>query len=199
MVSTGRRALSMFISLARNRRSIRKFLNKKVESEKVGLMIEAALRSPSSMGHSPWEFIVVEDTDILKGLSEAKIHGSGFLKDAPLAVVVCADPKSSDVWIEDASIASTFIFMQAESLGLGACWIQIRDRDHGNGITSETFIVNLLNLPEHLKVLSIIALGYPDEKKAPHQKETLKYNKVFLNTYENSYGYPTLLQNEKST
>lgn len=176
----------MFITLAQKRRSIRKFKNKDIEDEKVELLIETALRAPSSMGRSPWEFILVRDSDLLNGLSKAKVHGSAFLKGAPLGIVVCADPGKSDVWIEDASIASTFIFIEAESLGLGACWIQIRGRDHADGITSEAYIADLLNLPENLKVLSIIALGYPDESKPPHKKDTLKYERIHLNTYGGS-------------
>ena len=177
----------MFISLAQKRRSIRRFLKKNVEDEKIDLLIEAALRAPSSMDRTPWEFIVVKDRSLLEKLSRAKIHGSSFLKGAPLGIIVCADPEKSDVWIEDTTIASTFIFMEAESLDLGACWIQYRRRNHSDDITADDYITNLFNLPDNLKVLSIIAIGYPDEIKAPHDKESLKYNQVFLNKYGNPY------------
>ena len=99
----------MFISLIQKRRSIRKFQRKKVETEKVDMLVEAALRSPSSMGRNPWEFIFVTDQSLLEKLSRAKPHGSAFLKDAPLGIVVCADPETSDVWVEDASIAAIFL------------------------------------------------------------------------------------------
>jgi nitroreductase len=109
----------MFSSLIQKRRSIRKFREKPVENEKIEILIEAALRSPSSRGHNPWEFIVVTEPGLLEKLSSAKMHGSEFLKNAPLGIVVCADEDKCDVWVEDCSIASTFIFLASESLGLG--------------------------------------------------------------------------------
>ncbi|VAX32202.1 Nitroreductase, partial [hydrothermal vent metagenome] len=96
----------MFMPLIRKRRSIRKFLKKEVEAEKIDQLVEAALRAPSSRGLNPWEFIVVTKKDLLEKLSKAKKHGSSFLNNAPLGIVVCADPAKCDVWIEDASIAS---------------------------------------------------------------------------------------------
>ncbi len=71
----------MFLSLVQKRRSIRKYLDKPVEKEKIELLIEAALRSPSSRGFNPWEFIVVTDRDLLEKLSKAKTHGASFLKN----------------------------------------------------------------------------------------------------------------------
>jgi len=175
----------MFMPLIRKRRSIRRFLKKEVEAEKVDLLIEAALRAPSSRGLNPWEFIVVTERDLLERLSRAKKHGSSFLKGAPLGVVVCADPEKCDVWIEDASIASIFIQLAAESLGLGSCWIQIRKRMHDEGNTAEENVSGVLKLPGNLRVESIIAIGYPDEEKPPHSREELQYEKVHLNLYGN--------------
>ena len=109
----------MFIELARKRRSIRRYLDKPVEKEKIDLLVETALRSPSSRGINPWEFVVVTDPEIIGRLSEAKPHGASFLRKAPLAVVVCADPEKSDVWVEDASIASVYLHLAAADLGLG--------------------------------------------------------------------------------
>ena len=82
----------MFIDLLRSRRSIRKFEDRPVELEKVDLLVEAVLRSPSSRGSNPWEFVVVNDPAIINRLSTAKPHGASFLANAPLAIVVCADP-----------------------------------------------------------------------------------------------------------
>ncbi len=180
----------MFSHLIQKRRSIRKFLKKPVEDEKVDALIEAALRSPSSRGLNPWEFIVVTEHDLLEKLSRAKMHGSAFLKDAPLGIVVCGNPDRSDVWVEDCSIASTFIFLASESIGLGSCWIQIRERMHNDTVTSERYVSDILNLPSGLKVESIIAAGYPDETKPPHKKEELQYEKVCLNQYGKLYKNP---------
>lgn len=173
----------MFLSLVQKRRSIRQYLEKPVEKEKIELLIEAALRSPSSRGFNPWEFIVVTDRGLLEKLSKAKTHGASFLKNAPLGIVVCADPEKCDVWIEDASIASIFLHLAAESLGLGSCWIQIRMRMHDQTKTSQEYVQKLLNIPENLNVESMIAIGYPAESKPPHRKENLQYAKVFYNEY----------------
>ncbi|MCP4668917.1 MAG: NAD(P)H-dependent dehydrogenase/reductase [Deltaproteobacteria bacterium] len=175
----------MFLDLVRERRSIRRFLDRPVKDEKRRLLIEAALRSPSSRGFNPWEFIVVTRRELLDKLSRAKVHGSSFLKNAPLGIVVCADPEKCDVWIEDASIASIFLHLAAHSIGLGSCWIQIRDRMHDETKSAEAYVAETLNIPKGLRVESIIAAGYPDEKKEPHGKEGLQYGKVHVDQYGN--------------
>jgi len=177
----------MFFPLIRNRRSIRKYENKPVETEKLEMLVEAALLSPSSMGSNPWMFIIITDRTVLEKLSKAKPHGATFLRNAPLAMVVCADPAKSSVWIEDASIASIFIHLAAESMGLGSCWIQIRERMHSEDKRSDDYISEILDIPKHLKVEAMIAIGYPDEKKPPRSKKDLQYEKVFYRTYGKPY------------
>ncbi|MCP4671073.1 MAG: NAD(P)H-dependent dehydrogenase/reductase, partial [Desulfobacula sp.] len=118
----------MFMTLIRDRRSIRQFTDKPVEKEKVDLLIEGGLRSPSSRGLNPWEFIVIKKRPTLEKLSRSKPHGAGFLKNAALGIAVIADPEKCDVWIEDSSIASTYIQLAAKSMGLESCWVQIRER-----------------------------------------------------------------------
>lgn len=177
----------MFLSLIETRRSIRKYLRTRVESTKIDRLIEAALRSPSSKGSNPWAFIVVTEQEKLEKLSQAKPHGATFLKNAPLAIVVCANPDESDVWIEDASIASTFVMLAAESMDLGSCWIQIRNRMHDDMKTAGEYVAEILSLPEKLRVESIIAIGHPDEKKEPLRREGLQYEKAFLNVYGELY------------
>jgi nitroreductase len=177
----------MFISLIQKRRSIRKFLDKPIEAEKIDVLLEAALRAPSSRGLNPWEFIVVADRNLLEKLALAKKHGSTFLKNAPLGIVVYADPQKCDVWIEDASIASIFIHLAAESLGLGSCWIQIRERMHDGQKSSQEYITDILNIPAKMRVESIIAIGYPDETLPPHEKEELLYEKVHRDIYGRPY------------
>ncbi len=120
---------------------------------------------------------------MLEKLSGAKPHGSTFLKDAQLGIVVCADPEKSDVWVEDASIAAIFIQLAATYLELGSCWIQIRERMHDETQTAEAYIGNQLNIPSHLKVESMIAIGYPAESKSPHSRKSLQNEKVHLNLY----------------
>ena len=173
----------MFMDLITKRRSIRRFTANKVEEEKVELLKEAALRAPSSRGVNPWEFIFITDRSLLTKLSAAKPHGSTFLKDAPFGVVVCADPEKSDVWVEDTSIAAIFIQLAATYLELGSCWIQIRGRMHDETQTAEAYVADQLNIPSHLKVESMIAIGYPAESKSPHSKEELQSEKIHLNQY----------------
>lgn len=173
----------MFLSLIEKRRSIRKYQDKPVEPEKIDLLVEAAIRSPSSRGFNPWEFVFVTDKARIETLSRSKEHGSSFLKNAPLCVVVCADPEKSDVWVEDASIASIFLHLAATDLGLGSCWIQIRKRPHDGGKSAEAFIRETLNIPERINIESIVAVGYPDEDKPGHPKDALLYDKISYNEY----------------
>ncbi|MBN2059636.1 MAG: nitroreductase family protein [Deltaproteobacteria bacterium] len=173
----------MFLDLMEKRRSIRKFKDIPVEKDKQDMLIETALRSPSSMGRNPWEFIVVTDKELLTKLSKAKQHGASFLKNAPLAIVVCADPAKCDVWIEDTSIASVLVHVAAGSLGLGSCWVQIRERRHSDDRTAGEYIAELLGVPSGMEIESVIAVGYPDEHKPGHKKEDLQYEKVHKNFY----------------
>jgi nitroreductase len=163
----------MFLELAKRRRSIRKYQQRPVEPEKIEALVEAALRAPSSRGINPWEFVVIQDRQMLEQLSRSK-DGSRFLESAPLAIVVCADPDRSDVWIEDSAIASTILLFEAQSLGLGACWIQIRGRQHSPTESSEDYIKRLLEIPKNLS---------PDGIKKPHAAETLGYQKVSRERY----------------
>jgi len=178
----------MCIATMQKRRSIRKFVKKPVEGEKIDILIEAALRSPSSRGFNPWEFIVVSEPGLLEKLSKAKPGGSEFLQNAPLGIVVCGNPEKSDTWTEDTSIASMSFLLAAESIGLGGCWIQIRDRRHSDTKTSEAYIRELLRIPEKIRIESIIALGYADEKIPPRTQEELHYEKVYFNLYGATYS-----------
>ncbi|MBR9985103.1 MAG: nitroreductase family protein [Desulfosarcina sp.] len=173
----------MFIDLLRSRRSIRKFEDRPVEAEKVDLLVEAVLRSPSSRGVNPWEFVVVTDPAIINRLSTAKPHGASFLVSAPLAIVVCADPKRSDVWVEDASIAAIILHLAATDLGLGSCWIQLRKRDYDDSKTAGEFAADVLGLPAEMVVSAIMAIGYPAQQPSPHLKASLQYDKVSVNRY----------------
>lgn len=171
------------IDLLRSRRSIRKYERKAIEPESVKLIEEALLRSPSSRGINPWRFIFVDDPEILARLSEAKEHGSDFLKGAALGIVVCGDETESDVWIEDCSIASIVAQLTAHSLGLGSCWIQIRNRFHRNGRSAEKYVQEVLAIPETVKVLSIISIGSPGETKRPVAEGKLERAKIMRNRY----------------
>ena len=178
----------MFLSLAQKRRSIRKYADRPLAPEEIESLVEAMLRAPTSMGKNSWEFVVVADPGLLETLSTAKPHGASFLKNAALGIVVCGNPQITDVWIEDASIASIYIHLAAASLELGSCWIQIRERKHDDAQTAEAYVAQILKLPAHMRVESIIAVGYPAETKSTHPKETLPHDKVSLNKYGTPYA-----------
>ena len=171
------------IELLRQRRSIRQFADKPIEPEKLELLKETLLRSPTSRNLDPWEFIIVDDAKLLDRLSRSKPHGAAFLKDAPLGIVIAADPDKSDVWIEDCSIASILLQLTAQSLGLGNCWIQIRNRMHSKKTSAEKYIQNLLQIPKKLKVLSIITFGYPAKTREGKSFEELQFEKIRMNKF----------------
>lgn len=152
------------INILRSRRSVRNFLKKQVEQEKIEIIIESALRAPTSRNLKPTEFILITEKETLNLLSTAKAHGAEFLKNVSFAVVVVADTLKSDTCIEDASIASITMQLTAESLGLGSCWAQIRLRFDKNGIIAEENVRKILNIPQNYMVESVIGFGYPASK-----------------------------------
>ena len=161
---------------------MRKFTDEELTQEQVVALLKAALMSPSSKRSNPWQF-VVDDKETLQKLSLCKEMGSSFLKDAALAIVVMADPLVSDVWIEDAAIASLMIQLQAEDLGLGSCWIQIRERFTTDGTPSGEFVHDVLDIPLQLQVLSIVAVGHKGMERKPFNEEHLQWEKIHLNKY----------------
>ena len=149
-----------FKDLAQMRRSHRKFTQEEVDSDHLKLILRAALMSPTSKSQRAWQFVVVDDKLSLEKLADAKNLGSQFLKDAPLAIVVLGDPLQNDCWVEDGSIAAISMQYQAEELGLGSCWIQMRARGLDDGTPADTVIRGILDIPENMNCLCIIALGH---------------------------------------
>ena len=94
-----------------------------------------------------------------------------------MAVAVTADPAVSDVWEEDASIAATQIFLEAEALSLGCCWVQVRRRPCGEG-TAEDAARRMLDIPERLSILCLLAIGFKDETKERYDISKLDQSKV---------------------
>ncbi len=176
------------IKLLRSRRSIRKFTNEPISKGMVDLMVEAMLRSQSSRNIRPWEFIIIDEKEQLAYLASAKQHGSGLLQGAAMAVVVIAEHAKSDVWVEDASIASIQLQLMADSLGLGSCWIQIRNRMADENISSDQYVRMALEIPGQYSVESIIAIGHPAESLEPHKIENLQFDKVKYGSFKQKYG-----------
>lgn len=180
---------SDMLDLLKKRRSIRKFKAKAVEAEKVNRLIKSALLAPSSRSRKPWEFIVVEDRETLEKLSKSRSgRNLEHVRQAALGIVVVADTDKSDVWIEDASIASTLIQLEAESLGLGSCWIQMRSRMYDEKLSTEQYVREVFGIPENYSVENMIVIGYPDEAKEPYTEEELEYGKVHREKFEKRNG-----------
>lgn len=171
------------LELIKSRRSIRRYQDKAVEQEKLDAILKSALMAPSSRGRRPWEFIVVNDREKIKKLSLCRGPSSRFLADAPLAVIVAAKGEIGSVWVEDASIAAAYMQLAAHSLGLGSCWIQVRDRAHDDKQTAEEYIREIVNIPGSLNILCMLAVGYPAEEKPAHDEEKLLYDKIHYNRY----------------
>lgn len=171
------------IELLRKRRSIRKYTEQQIETDKIELLKEAVLRSPSSKNINPWEFVFVEDIELIQQLKKCKLHGVTPLKTAPLVVVICADENLNDVWVEDCSIASILLQLTAQSLSLGSCWIQVRKRMFSEELSSEKYIQNLLNIPKNFKVLSVVTIGYPETEREGKPKDELQFEKIRLNSF----------------
>ena len=175
--------MNSFSELIKNRRSMRKFTDEELTQEQVVELMKAALMAPTSTRSNAWQFVLVDDKETLKKLSLCKEQASQFIADAALAVVVTADPLASDVWIEDASIASIYLQLQAEDMGLGSCWVQVRERFTASGMDSGQYVQQVLDIPLQLQVLSIIAIGHKGMERKPFNEEHLQWDKIHLNKY----------------
>jgi len=172
-----------FSKLITKRRSIRKFTEEQIKPEEVELILKAGLKAPSSKNGKPWHFIAVEDKEMLEKLSVSKKGTAKMIAGCPFAIVVTVDPLVSSVWIEDASIATIMMQLQAEDLNIGSCWVQIRDRFTEQGISSEEYIKDILDIPMQLQVLCVIAFGYKSQEKNPIDDDSLEWDKVHIGKY----------------
>lgn len=169
-----------FSELIIGRRSIRRFTDKDISAEDARVIIQAALLSPSSKMSRPWHFILVEEKEVLEKLSETRAMGAAPIAACKLAVVVAADSSLTGAWIEDASIAATYIQLQAQALGLGTCWIQVRDRFDKNGDATDDKMRDILGVPENISIECVIVIGYPAEDKKPQNIDKLLWERVHI-------------------
>lgn len=161
-----------------SRRSIRKYDNRPVEEEKIQQLLRAAMYAPSAGNEQPWHFVIIKDREKLNEITEFHPH-TQMLKEAPLAIVVCGDTSNvkydGAFWIQDIAASIQNILLQGEAIGLGTCWCGVYPREEFVGKVSK-----LINLPEQVKPVAIIAVGYPGEKR--EVKERFKEERVH---YEN--------------
>lgn len=172
-----------FHDLIVNRRSIRRYTPEEISPEDVKTILEAALMAPTSKSSRAWHFVVVEDSKQLELLSKCKVSGAGPVAGCALAIVVAVDAKITEPWIEDASIAATYIQLQAEDLGLGSCWIQVKGRFTETNLESEVYVQNLLEMPDSIIPVCIITLGHKAEERKPQAVDKLQWEKVHIGTW----------------
>jgi nitroreductase len=157
----------------KGRRSVRAFRSEKnVSEETVEGLIDAARWAPSAGNIQPWEFIIVRNPDIKKRLAEAAFNQS-FLEEAPLVIAVCADENRSSqgygqrgktlYCIQDTAAAIQNIHLTAHSLGLGTCWV---------GAFKEEEASKVLKIPQGIRPVALIPVGYPSKFPSPRCKRT---------------------------
>ena len=162
-----------FRTLCQHRRSIRTFTQQPVEREKIDYILQCALMSPSAKRLNPWEFVVVTDETVLRGLADCKTYGSQMFKTATAGIIIALDTSLTDTWQADGAIAAEHILLAAAEQGLGACWCHIYGRDE-----SEAMVKRLTGIPENYAILCAIALGYKDEERKDYDLQKLLYNKI---------------------
>lgn len=158
----------------KGRRSIRAYRDMDVSQEIVEKLIEAARWAPSAGNIQPWEFIIVRNPETKRRLAEAALRQS-FIEEAPVVIVVCADEERSArgygtrgrtlYCIQDTAAAIQNIHLAAYALGLGTCWV---------GAFREDEARKILNIPEGVRPVAIIPVGYPAESPSPRSRRHLK-------------------------
>lgn len=147
-----------------NRASVRSFDGRKVESEKVELLLKAAMAAPSACNQQPWEFVVVTDPAVLDALSKCSPY-AGCMARAPLGIAVCMRTeglRAPDYTQIDASAATENILLEAVELGLGAVWLGIAP-----GPERMEAVRQVIGAPEAIQPFCLIACGYPDKEVFP--------------------------------
>ncbi len=154
-----------FFEAVKKRRSVREYTTQSIAQEVLEKIVDAGRLAPTARGEEPWEFIAVIDRNMLEKLAGITDHGK-FLESAAAAVVVaCRDTK---YYLEDGSAATENILLAATSLGIGSCWVA------GDKKGYAVKVLELLGVPAGYKLVSIIALGYPQQPIAPPKKRPLK-------------------------
>lgn len=169
-----------FHELMRHRRSIRKYTGEPVDPEQVRLILEAGLMAPAGKRKNPWHFVVVDDPEKLKALSETRAMGTAQIANAALAIAVVANPEDSDTWIEDLSIATIQMQLQCTDLGLGSVWCQMRMRENADGVPAPYSVRQILEIPAEYEVLNVLAIGHIGEERKPYDTEKLQWEKVHI-------------------
>lgn len=172
-----------FKELAQRRRSIRSFTEEPITEAQRRELMTPVLMSPTSKNCRAWDFVLVDDKDSLIKLSESKVAGAGLIKGAALAVIVSVDKDKSEAWVEDGSVAATILMLQAEEMGLGSCWVEIRGRKREDGTPSEEYIRQLFGIPQNHGVLCVVAIGHKASERKLQNEDKLLWDKVHTAKY----------------
>lgn len=166
------------LEVMRSRRSVRRYTEEKLTDEQLKQIVSAALLAPSGHSKYPCEFIVVTNRELLEKMSHCRKGVAKMLEGAAAAVVVIADKDKSDTFVEDSCVAMMSMELLATSLGIGNCWIQIRNRDAEDDSTSEDYMRGLLNFPTNYACQAILSLGYPAKPPRARELDQLNFDKV---------------------
>ena len=143
------------------RYSVRRFSSAEVSASTVRKILSAAIRAPTAGNRQPWHFIVVRREEVKHALARAA-YGQGFVAQAPVVIVVCADPERSAMrygargrelyCLQDTAAATENILLAATALGLGGCWV---------GAFDEMAAARALALPRALRPVAMVPIGEP--------------------------------------
>ncbi len=161
-----------------SRKSVRKFLDEPVPNDVLESVLKAGMAAPSAMNRQPWAIEVVNDKEILNGLSAMLPYGR--LETAPVAIIVCGDMSKTlegdarDFWVVDCSMMAENILLAAHAHGLGAVFTGAwPTKERGDKVKE------YLGMPENYEVLGVIPMGYPAENPEPKDKwnpDAVHYN-----------------------
>ena len=166
------------LEVMRHRRSIRRYTDEEVPEEKLEKILQAALLAPTSRNMHPWQFYVIKDKAVLEKLSKAKQHGANLLAGCNTAIAVFADSELADTWIEDSAIALAYMDLMAAEQGVGSCWVQFRMRKDADGADAEQNVRDILGVELPQRLVGVLALGMPGEKREPYELSELMWERV---------------------
>lgn len=152
------------LELLKTRRSIRKYKSTPVEDEKIEKCLEAARWAPSASNKQPWEFIIVKDEKIRQKFAEIHPYAK-FVAESPVVFIPLTNPEiHAKYHMSDTGSSIMHFMIEAHSLGLGTCWAGVI------GASFEPELKKLLNVPDHLNIMTLVALGYPDQTRESSRK-----------------------------
>ena len=158
-----------------SRRSVRRFEKKPVDDNLIGVMLYMATQAPSAGNTQDWHFVVVKDEEQKNKLAKASLR-QGFIADAPVVIVVCSDiekismkyGKRGETLYSAIHAAGAIqnMMLSATALGLGSCWV---------GAFDEEEVKTVLELPDHIRPIAVVPVGYPAETPRKHDKIPFEY------------------------